>query len=88
MLERADGEEVDVDPDGAAPVWRVVLGVAGVVEAGGGGEGAEAEGGEEAGGVGDGLEEVAELRGVGGDDLEQEGEETCGRERKKKALRF
>ena len=38
MVERPDGEEVDVDPDGPAPVRRVVLSVALAVERGGPGQ--------------------------------------------------
>ena len=51
-VERSHSQEVDVDPDGTSPVRRVVLSVPGHVEGGRGGEGAEAERGEELLGVG------------------------------------
>lgn len=81
VLERAHGEVVDVDPDGAAPVGRVVLGVARAVQASRGRERAQAVGREEAGGVLDRLQDVAQFRRVGGHDLQQEGEQTCGKKR-------
>jgi hypothetical protein len=47
-VQGAHGKVVDVDPDGSAPVGRVVLGVALVVETGVAGERAEAKGGPQA----------------------------------------